>query len=120
MTTEAESIATLARKSAAPATIKTEDGREFLIFAEGATVREISDEHSLQVTAPRSRFRSFPAYLPVASLDKAFVRGPVDVRHARIVRSRLARDASDHIDVCAVWGDRHRMGPEERVAGGAA
>ena len=50
-----------------------------------------------QVTAPRSRFRSFPAYWPVAALDKAFVRGMVDIRHARIVHSRLARDASDHL-----------------------
>jgi endonuclease/exonuclease/phosphatase family metal-dependent hydrolase len=51
----------------------------------------------VQVTAPRWRFRSFPAYWPVASLDKAFVRGPVQIRHARIVHSRLARDASDHL-----------------------
>ncbi len=50
-----------------------------------------------QVTAPRSRFRSFPAYWPVASLDKAFVRGPVAIRHAHIAHSRLARDASDHL-----------------------
>ena len=27
-----------------------------------------------QLTAPRSRFRSFPAYWPVAALDKAFAR----------------------------------------------
>lgn len=53
MTTETESVADLARKSAAPSTIKTDDGREFLVFSEGATVREISDEHSLQVTKPR-------------------------------------------------------------------
>jgi endonuclease/exonuclease/phosphatase family metal-dependent hydrolase len=51
----------------------------------------------IQVTAPRSRFRSFPAYWPVVSLDKAFARGPLMVRHARIVHSRLARDASDHL-----------------------
>ncbi|MFO0910422.1 MAG: endonuclease/exonuclease/phosphatase family protein [Isosphaeraceae bacterium] len=50
-----------------------------------------------QVTAPRSRFRSFPAYWPVVSLDKAFVRGPVEVRHARIVHSAMARVASDHL-----------------------
>jgi endonuclease/exonuclease/phosphatase family metal-dependent hydrolase len=50
-----------------------------------------------QVTAPRSRFRSFPAYWPVVSLDKAFVRGSLVIRHARIVRSYLARDASDHL-----------------------
>ena len=51
----------------------------------------------VQVTAPRSRFRSFPAYWPVASLDKAFVRGSIAIRHAHIAHSRLARDASDHL-----------------------
>ena len=50
-----------------------------------------------QVTAPRSKFRSFPAYLPVVSLDKAFTRGRIHVRHARIVHSKLARAASDHL-----------------------
>jgi len=50
-----------------------------------------------QVTAPSSRFRSFPAYLPVDSLDKAFCRGALVVRHARIVRSHAARWASDYL-----------------------
>ena len=50
-----------------------------------------------QVTAPLSRFRSFPAYLPMTALDKAYARGPIAVRHARIARSRIARDASDHL-----------------------
>lgn len=50
-----------------------------------------------QVTAPRSRFRSFPAYLAVGSLDKAFARGPVEVRHAQVVRTPLAKVASDHL-----------------------
>lgn len=50
-----------------------------------------------QVTAPLSRFRSFPAYLPMTALDKAYTRGPIAVRHARIARSRIARDASDHL-----------------------
>lgn len=50
-----------------------------------------------QVTAPPSRFRSFPAWLAVGSLDKAFVRGNIDVPHARIVRTSLAREASDHL-----------------------
>jgi endonuclease/exonuclease/phosphatase family metal-dependent hydrolase len=51
----------------------------------------------VQVTSPRWRFRSFPAYWPIASLDKTFVRGPLEIRHARIVHSKLARDASDHL-----------------------
>ena len=62
----------------------------------------------VQVTAPRWRFRSFPAYLPVASLDKAFVRGPSTIRHARIVHSRLARDASDHLPLVVDFHLDHR------------
>jgi endonuclease/exonuclease/phosphatase family metal-dependent hydrolase len=50
-----------------------------------------------QVTAPPSRFRSFPAYLPVCSLDKAFHRGALTIRHARVAHSALARQASDHL-----------------------
>jgi endonuclease/exonuclease/phosphatase family metal-dependent hydrolase len=49
------------------------------------------------VTHPISRFRSFPAYFPMGSLDKAFTRGDVFVRAARVVRSKLARRASDHL-----------------------
>ena len=64
----------------------------------------------VQVTAPRWRFRSFPAYMPVASLDKAFVRGPVAIRHARIARSRLARDASDHLPLIVDFHLDHRGG----------
>jgi endonuclease/exonuclease/phosphatase family metal-dependent hydrolase len=52
-----------------------------------------------QITAPRRRFRSFPAVLPVISLDKVFVRGAFEHCQARIVRSRLTRDASDHLPV---------------------
>ena len=50
-----------------------------------------------QLTAPRSRFLSFPAYWPVTALDKAFARGPLAARHVRIAHSKLARDASDHL-----------------------
>src|SRR3954452_19185615 len=50
-----------------------------------------------QVTVPLTRFRSFPAYYPVISLDKAFSGGAIDVRHARVVHSPLARRASDHL-----------------------
>ncbi len=52
-----------------------------------------------QVTAPPSRFRSFPAFLPMMALDKVFYRGHVIIRHARAVHSPLARGASDHLPV---------------------
>lgn len=50
-----------------------------------------------QVTTPISRFRTFPAWLPVGALDKAFVRGPIAIHHARVVRTSLAKTASDHL-----------------------
>ena len=50
-----------------------------------------------QITAPMSRFRTFPAYLPVGSLDKAFVRGGIEVERAQPVRSKKTRTASDHL-----------------------
>jgi endonuclease/exonuclease/phosphatase family metal-dependent hydrolase len=65
-----------------------------------------------QVTSPVSRFRTFPAWLAIGSLDKAFVRGPIDVRHARVVRTSLAKVASDHlplvIDFHLHGNSRHR------------
>ena len=49
------------------------------------------------LTAPISRFRSFPAYLPLGSLDKAFWRGSFTQPTAHISKRRPARDASDHL-----------------------
>lgn len=55
-------------------------------------------EHSLaQVSAPPSRFRTFPAYLPVGSLDKVFVCTRVAIERAHVVHSTLAARASDHL-----------------------
>ncbi|WP_435018190.1 endonuclease/exonuclease/phosphatase family protein [Tundrisphaera sp. TA3] len=54
-----------------------------------------------QVTAPRARFRSFPAFFPMGSLDKAYARGPIVVDHARIVHTAAARHASDHLPLVA-------------------
>jgi endonuclease/exonuclease/phosphatase family metal-dependent hydrolase len=50
-----------------------------------------------QVTGPPTRFRSFPAVLPILSLDKAFHRGGVIVHRAHVVRTALTRRASDHL-----------------------
>lgn len=50
-----------------------------------------------QVTMPPSRFRSFPAYLALGSLDKAFFRGQILITHAFVVRTPLAKRASDHL-----------------------
>ena len=55
-------------------------------------------EHGLtQATRPISRFRSFPAWMAIGSLDKAFHCARIDVTRAHVVRSRLAKQASDHL-----------------------
>jgi len=71
-----------------------------------------------QVTAPISRFRTFPSYLAMGSLDKAFVRGEISIRQARVVRTRLARIASDHLPLIV---DFHLNGqPKAEPEGEAA
>lgn len=50
-----------------------------------------------QATHPVSRFRSFPAYLAVGALDKAFLRGDIRLRHVRIIGTAAAKKASDHL-----------------------
>ena len=49
-----------------------------------------------QITSPPSRFRSFPAYFPLGSLDKAFCCDGIQVAEARIVGGAHAALASDH------------------------
>ncbi|MGE0608697.1 MAG: endonuclease/exonuclease/phosphatase family protein [Pirellulales bacterium] len=58
---------------------------------------ELSRQGYRQVTSPISRFRSFPAWLALGSLDKVFIHGPLQIHRAHIVRSQAARAASDHL-----------------------
>jgi endonuclease/exonuclease/phosphatase family metal-dependent hydrolase len=68
-----------------------------------------------QITTPTSDFRSFPAFLAMASLDKAYYRGALRVGLARIVRSPLARRASDHLPLVVDFHlNGHGAGPAAR------
>ncbi len=58
---------------------------------------QFTAHHFEQVTAPIRLFRSFPAFLPLASLDKVYRRGPFQIDEAVLVRHRLSRKASDHL-----------------------
>ena len=75
------------------------------IIAGGCDWRNTLAERSLatrgfqQVTSPPSEFRSFPSWLPVGGLDKIFFRGNVAMNEARVVRTSLARVASDHLPI---------------------
>lgn len=61
-----------------------------------------------QISEPLHRFRSFPAYLAMSALDKVFCCSQVDVSHAEVVRSPLARRASDHLPLVMDFRVRHR------------
>ncbi|HEV3006941.1 MAG TPA: endonuclease/exonuclease/phosphatase family protein [Pirellulales bacterium] len=59
-------------------------------------------------TSPPSRYRTFPAWLALGSLDKAFHRGNLVIRHVRVVSTRLARAASDHLPLVVDFHLVHR------------
>ena len=48
-------------------------------------------------THPISRFRTFPAYLPVGSLDKVYCTPGIRIANLRVVRTKAAKIASDHL-----------------------
>ncbi len=52
-----------------------------------------------QITSPPSEYRSFPSWLPIGGLDKVFVRGGLKTDRVRVVRTSLARVASDHLPI---------------------
>lgn len=62
-----------------------------------------------QLTAPPGRYRTFPAYLPMGSLDKAFTRGDVRLSEVKICRTPIARAASDHLPLVVDF-DLHPAG----------
>jgi endonuclease/exonuclease/phosphatase family metal-dependent hydrolase len=84
----------LFRESAEMTTLIVGDYNDWLNRLHGGKLREHGFQ---QLTTPISRFRSFPAYLPLSSLDKAFHRGEIFVRNARVVHNALAKKASDHL-----------------------
>jgi endonuclease/exonuclease/phosphatase family metal-dependent hydrolase len=84
----------LFRESAHLPTLIAGDCNDWRNTLAGNTFAEHDFEH---VTSPPSRFRSFPAFLAMMALDKAFYRGDVVIRHAHVVRNRLTRRASDHL-----------------------
>lgn len=63
-----------------------------------------------EITTPPSRFRSFPAYLAIGALDKAFCCRCIEIREARISRTKLSHVASDHLPLVV---DFHLKSPSE-------
>lgn len=60
-----------------------------------------------QATLPPSKFRSFPATLPVMALDKLFHCEGIKVESAHLVNTRQTRQASDHLPLLATFSMKH-------------
>ena len=86
----------LFRESAELPTLITGDANDWRNSLRSAA---LSDYGFRLATHPPSRFRTFPAWLPAGSLDKVFVNDRIAVRHAMVVGSSLAKQASDHLPV---------------------
>ncbi len=84
----------LFRESEHLPTLIAGDANDWRNTLAAAALREHGFEH---ISHPVSRFRSFPAWLPAGSLDKAFYRGSLAVRRAHVVHSARTRRASDHL-----------------------
>ena len=50
-----------------------------------------------QATSPAGKFRSFPATMPMVSLDKVFHCEGIAIESAHLVKTRETRRASDHL-----------------------
>ena len=48
-----------------------------------------------------SLLNTFPAYLPVRPLDGVFVRGDLEARGISVPKTKLAKQASDHLPLVA-------------------
>jgi endonuclease/exonuclease/phosphatase family metal-dependent hydrolase len=60
-----------------------------------------------KLTWPPKEFRSFPAYMPLGALDKAFSRGGIRFDRARVVQNRVTKDASDHLPLVVDFDVQH-------------
>lgn len=79
--------------------------------------RTFADRGFDQATAPPHRYRTFPAYLPMGSLDKAFNRGDIRVREILVCRTALAKAASDHLPLVIDFDLPSAQNAGDRAAG---
>ena len=86
----------LFRRSEELPTIIAGDTNDWRNNLAGGALGESGFEHA---THPISRYRTFPAYLPVGSLDKCFSNAGICITHSRVVRSQIAKVASDHLPI---------------------
>ncbi len=63
----------------------------------------------VQATSPPGKFRSFPAAMPVMSLDKIFHCDGITIESAHLVKTRQTRQASDHLPLLVNFSMRRHL-----------
>jgi endonuclease/exonuclease/phosphatase family metal-dependent hydrolase len=81
---------------------------DFNEWIRGLTTRVLSQKfESLNMELHVQRKRSYPGFLPMLHLDHIYFERPLRIEKAELIRTALARVASDHLPLAATfaWGD---------------
>lgn len=78
---------------------------DFNEWIRGLTTRMLSEKfESLNMELHVRRRRTYPGFLPLLHLDHIYFERPLHVEKAELVRTRLAKVASDHLPLVATFG----------------
>jgi endonuclease/exonuclease/phosphatase family metal-dependent hydrolase len=78
---------------------------DFNEWIRGLTTRMLSEKfESLNMALHVRKRRSYPGFLPFLHLDHIYFERPLHIETAELIRTRLARIASDHLPLVAAFG----------------
>ena len=78
---------------------------DFNEWIRGLTTHMLSEKfESLNMELHIRKRRSYPGFLPFLHLDHIYFERPLHIEKAELVRTRLARMASDHLPLMAAFG----------------
>jgi endonuclease/exonuclease/phosphatase family metal-dependent hydrolase len=78
---------------------------DFNEWIRGLTTRMLSEKfESLNMELHVRKRRTYPGFLPILHLDHIYFERPLHIEKAELIRTRLARMASDHLPLLAAFG----------------
>jgi endonuclease/exonuclease/phosphatase family metal-dependent hydrolase len=77
---------------------------DFNEWIKGLTTRMLSEKfESLNLELHIGKHRSYPGFLPLLHLDHIYFERPLHIDKAELIRTRLAKVASDHLPLAATF-----------------
>jgi endonuclease/exonuclease/phosphatase family metal-dependent hydrolase len=77
---------------------------DFNEWIKGLTTRMLSEKfESLNLELHIGKRRSYPGFLPLLHLDHIYFERPLHIDRAELIRTRLAKVASDHLPLAATF-----------------